>query len=644
MSELSKFDTFNLSNEFQESTKINNDNDPLSSSSQLPPKQNKDYCKFRLSIKLIQDIYVFPEDENSKREFYDTISTDLIKVNGKNKSPGQRNLKLNSSSSSLNKLNIGTNLLELGNQSCLFNDEYNGNLLFYVSKYFEIFKTYIGLLNISNLETIKMLKLIFLVFFNYLEDSEFASQINNLRTHQQQIKTNFEKKWIRDNLKIYIIEIFNIFFKNYSLAFEFFKKGQIKCCKNNWKFIENLINLVMINYSRIKDYKFNEIGLNLDPKLAIINHSCVPNVFQIEYEFKKFRVLNTLPLKPGDELFVSYLPNCGIPQEIRNYQLNLNYYFKCSCTLCKSKNDLFFTMQCNECFKNIKSPRLTLVLSSANNLLIESSCSKCFHPFDIEIYTRQILIRNFFMALMLRNSKSNYNFNDDGYFTMLQKEFSTMVENNSVSYLIKQLSESIDKFEIPTERIPFVKGLIDEVMAGKVFALYTFPFNIIVEKISKQCCEFKNFDSGMEYLKYYSRLLFAVKLPSDISNQLFFNQCLYLDMAENIEKLMQRLYDEKIDTFFGTFKESMELLARCQFFFLKHVKSPFESVKVENKLIKLCELYQPIKSTKSIHSCLEQLFIYANANIFITKTRFLIFNAKQEQVTLFHTFDTDDQL
>ncbi|KAI5954221.1 hypothetical protein KGF54_001996 [Candida jiufengensis] len=643
MSDLSKFDTFNLTDQLLETTITPkpNSKDDTNTTLTTPPQQTKDYWKFRLSIKLIQDIYVFPEDENSKREFYDTISTDLIKVYGKNKSPGNRGIKINSNLG--NELNIGTNLMEIGTQSCLFENEYKGNLLFYVSKYFEIFKNYFSLLKINDLEQ-KYLNLIFLVFFNYLEDSEFASKINNLCTHQNQIRLNFEKQWLRDNLKLYMIEVFQIFFKNYSLASEFYKKMQIKCCKNNWKFLENLINLVLINYSTLKNYKFEEIGLNLDPKFAIINHSCLPNVLQIEYQPKKFQIINTLPLKTGDELCINYIPINGIPQEIRNYQLNLNYYFKCGCKLCKSKNDIFFTMQCNECFKPIKSSSLTSVLTTSSAILKETSCSKCFHPFDTEIYTRQILIRNFFMALMLRNSKSNYNFNDDGYFTMLQKEFTTMIENNSVTYLIKQLFESKDKFIIPPERIPFVKSLIDEVMTGKVFALYTFPFNLIVEKISKECCEFNNFESGMEYLKYYSRVLFAIKLPSDISNQLFFNECLYLEISENIEKLMQKLYDEKINTYFGTFKESMELLARCQFFFLKHVKSKFKIIEIEEKIKKLCEIYQPIKSTKSVHSCLEQLFIYANANIFITKTRFLIFNAKQEQVTLFHTFDSDDHL
>lgn len=60
--------------------------------------QNKDspeYWKFRLAIKLIQDIYMFPSDESCKREFYDTVSNDKMRVMGREFIPGERSVVAN---------------------------------------------------------------------------------------------------------------------------------------------------------------------------------------------------------------------------------------------------------------------------------------------------------------------------------------------------------------------------------------------------------------------------------------------------------------------------------------------------------------------------------------------------------------------
>lgn len=78
-----------------------------------------------------------------------------------------------------------------------------------------------------------------------------------------------------------------------------------------------------------------------------------------------------------------------------------------------------------------------------------------------------------------------------------------------------------------------------------------------------------------------------------------------LDLAYRIEKLMSVLVEEQADTFFGTFEESMELFARCAYFFYKHVKCKFEIENVEEKLLQLRQGYHPVKSKRSIHSCLE---------------------------------------
>ena len=619
MSQLTTLDKFNIAKLQLETTKN---------------KDSPDYWRFRLAIKLIQDIYMFPSDESCKREFYDTISNDKMRVVGKELTPGERSAVANAD------LTIGSEIMNISTAAVLFDQE-GDTPPKYTTQYQEIFQPML-INSKANKESNRVILLTFLVLFNYLEDSEFASKVNNLCTHQRQIRLASDVRNFRDSIKSQMVELFHSYFKDYSLAMEFFKKGQIKMAKSNWKFLENLINVVMVNHSVLRNHQLERVGLYLDPEFAIINHSCLPNCLQIESGFKRYSVANSLPIQANEEITVNYI-EVTTPVEIRAYKLFTKYHFHCQCHLCSLKHDVFFTMQCNECLKQIKSSSLTAVLTTPNTILKEQSCSKCFHPFDLDVYTRQIQIRNFFIAIILI-PKSNYNINDEGYFSLLLKEFAGLIEKNGASALVKLLVDSIETFQIVITRVSFVKRLIDEVMTTKVFALYTFPFNVIVEKISNDACECSDFDTSLESLKYYSRVLFAVKFPADLSSQLFFDECVFLELAQRIEKLMVVLVEEQVGTFFGTFEESMELFARCAYFFYKHVHCKFEIEHIEEKLLQLRQGYHPVKSKRSIHSCLERLFSYANANIFITKTRFLIFNAKQEQVTLFHTFDSDDYM
>lgn len=619
MSQLSTLDKFNIAKIQMETSKN---------------KDSPEYWKFRLAIKLIQDVYMFPSDESCKREFYDTVSNERMRVVGKDLIPGERRVVANVD------FTIGSHIMDVTTIAVLF-DDYNDTPPVYITKYQEIFQSMI-INTKTNKETNRIILLTFLVMFNYLEDSEFASKVNNLCTHQRQIRLASELRNARDSMKAQMIDLFHSYFKEYSLAMEFFKKGQIKMAKSNWKFLENLVNVVMVNQSVLMNHHHERVGIFLDPQFAILNHSCLPNCLQIESGYEQYSVVNSLPIQANEEITVNYI-NVGAPVEIRAYKLLTKYHFHCQCQLCLMKQDVFFTMQCNECLKQIKSSSLNATLTTPNTILKEQSCSKCFHPFDLDVYTRQIQIRNFLIAIILI-PKSNYNINDDGYFSLLLKEFAGLIERNGAPALIRLLVDTLETFQIVPTRVSFIKRLIDEVMTTKVFALYTFPFNVIVQKISNDACECTDFDTGLEGLKYYARVLFAVKFPADLSSQLFFDECLFMELAQRIENLMAVLVEEQVDTFFGTFEESMELLARCAYFFYKHVKCKFETQYVEEKLLQLRQGYHPTKSKRSIHSCLERLFSYANANIFITKTRFLIFNARQEQVTLFHTFDSDDYM
>lgn len=78
----------------------------------------------------------------------------------------------------------------------------------------------------TNKEINRIILLTFLVMFNYLEDSEFASKVNNLCTHQRQIRFASDVRNFRDSIKSQMIDLFHSYFKAYSLVMEFFKRDK----------------------------------------------------------------------------------------------------------------------------------------------------------------------------------------------------------------------------------------------------------------------------------------------------------------------------------------------------------------------------------------------------------------------------------
>lgn len=597
-----------------------------------------DYWKQRLYDKLTQVFYNFPIKENSKRKFYDTISNDKIQVIGKELNPGNRGIE------SRRYFKVGSNLMDISTLSVSFcNPAATRNAIPYIKHYQQILAPFAKTDELHETE-VAILNLSIVTLFNYLEDAEFAYKINNLCTHHLQIKCDKQMCRKRDKIKKVLVQIMLSFFVDFHPALVAYKRGNIKIAKCNWKFLENFANLIFINCNTLVDYKFRIVGYNLDPQFSMINHSCMPNSCQVETEYGCYRLINTLPINAGDEITVNYIAS-GIPTELRQVQLFSRYFFRCKCPLCNLKCDIFFTMQCNSCFNPIKSPSLSVVLSAPNTIIRETSCSKCCKQFDNELYIRQFQIRNFFIALIY-SSKSYKDSEVEAFVNRLHMEFKSLTGNFGTASLVKMLDRAIDDFCIPEKKIETIKILIDEVMRKKVFQIYTFPFNLIVQRLLVASSEVNDFKTGMEYLKLYARYLFAIKLPTDISNQLLFNKCLYLDLADGILQLLNHLKSEKIATCFGSYQESMEILAQCAFFFYKQVDSLFELQYVEEKLISIREEFRHSNkcSKLSIHSCLEKFFTFTDANIYSTRTRFLIFNAKQKQVTLLHTFDSEEYL
>ncbi|KAK3902721.1 hypothetical protein C8A05DRAFT_43902 [Staphylotrichum tortipilum] len=83
-------------------------------------------------------------------------------------------------------------------------------------------------------------------------------------------------------------------------------------------------------------------GIFLDPGLAMINHSCVPNAF-IGFDKRTAVLRAARPIEEGEEITISYIDN-NLPRAARHEALRL-YHFTCDCLRCKDDLDVYEVCQ-----------------------------------------------------------------------------------------------------------------------------------------------------------------------------------------------------------------------------------------------------------------------------------------------------------
>ncbi|ELK23292.1 N-lysine methyltransferase SMYD2 [Myotis davidii] len=102
---------------------------------------------------------------------------------------------------------------------------------------------------------------------------------------------------------------------------------------------ESLVALfaqVNCNGFTIEDEELSHLGSAIFPDVALMNHSCCPNVI-VTYKGTLAEVRAVQEIGPGDEVFTSYI-DLLYPTEDRNDRLRDSYFFTCECQECTTKD------------------------------------------------------------------------------------------------------------------------------------------------------------------------------------------------------------------------------------------------------------------------------------------------------------------
>ncbi|KAG7236034.1 hypothetical protein INR49_001434 [Caranx melampygus] len=93
---------------------------------------------------------------------------------------------------------------------------------------------------------------------------------------------------------------------------------------------------VNCNGFTIEDEELSHLGSAVFPDVALMNHSCSPNVI-VTYKGTVAEVRAVKEINPGEEIFNSYI-DLLYPTEDRKERLLDSYFFTCQCTECTTKS------------------------------------------------------------------------------------------------------------------------------------------------------------------------------------------------------------------------------------------------------------------------------------------------------------------
>ncbi|XP_073528060.1 N-lysine methyltransferase SMYD2 [Phyllobates terribilis] len=99
--------------------------------------------------------------------------------------------------------------------------------------------------------------------------------------------------------------------------------------------LEVLFAQVNCNGFTIEDEELSHLGSAIFPDVALMNHSCCPNVI-VTYKGTVAEIRAVQEISAGDEVFTSYI-DLLYPTEDRNDRLKDSYFFTCDCKECTTK-------------------------------------------------------------------------------------------------------------------------------------------------------------------------------------------------------------------------------------------------------------------------------------------------------------------
>ncbi|KAI0483209.1 hypothetical protein GGR56DRAFT_670995 [Xylariaceae sp. FL0804] len=100
---------------------------------------------------------------------------------------------------------------------------------------------------------------------------------------------------------------------------------------------------LQVNSFNMLDEDVGQAGLYMDPALAMVNHSCLPNAF-VQFVGRRAVLHAYREIKKDEEVEISYI-DCNLHRSHRREALETRYRFTCRCPRCEDDLDVYEVCQ-----------------------------------------------------------------------------------------------------------------------------------------------------------------------------------------------------------------------------------------------------------------------------------------------------------
>ncbi|XP_041716338.2 N-lysine methyltransferase SMYD2-A [Coregonus clupeaformis] len=135
-----------------------------------------------------------------------------------------------------------------------------------------------------------------------------------------------------------------------------------------------LFSQVNCNGFTVEDEELSKMGSAVYPDVALVNHSCCPNVI-VTYKGNVAEVRAVQDMTPGEEVFTSYI-DLLYPTADRNERLRDAYYFTCDCKECKTKSKDKMKLKVRKRNKPPGPEEISSMMRYARNIIKEFRSAK----------------------------------------------------------------------------------------------------------------------------------------------------------------------------------------------------------------------------------------------------------------------------
>lgn len=282
--------------------------------------------------------------------------------------------------------------------------------------------------------------------------------------------------------------------------------------------VHKVFGTLLVNFINHANKLNENIGFSFDPEFSLINHSCVPNTIMVPVSNQSFCLVANKPIGKGSQVTTTYV-HPGSPRLLRQQELMARYFFRCSCASCSLSYDWFFSYNCTRCSQAVYSLDLQTFHLMAIEQLFERMLNECRHcqtPISRKLYQTVFQTHKSLFLMLFDPELANKN---------LHSELPSIVNYPQTAVGYELTVNYVD-------RIANAIAKLEEL--GPAIPLYCYPLNIYISSLAIWYLKIRQQDlqNMVEWVKWEFKRVFAIIIPSDISELRFVCNFHYVGIAD----------------------------------------------------------------------------------------------------------------